>query len=913
MRCSLVILQVNIFVALQLQQTRSKVHADTAMTGASLISLPREMLQHIAEQITHLRDVASLLRAHRRLHDVLRPSLYRRDAKSRMPRALVRGAHCDEMKTVKWALEAGSDIEAVYGGSSRPNDNEMDAETTPLLAAARNANLEMVRFLADAGADGRRIDSKGFNALIHAAQKALQPEDEGKRQALVGFLLERFPSLVYDITRGGGGLPAVQVAEQKAFFRMILETMDPIMCGSSLERAAVLGYEDIFHWLLERGVKVDLERWEHKNVNLLSNVCKGTSHAHVRIARFLIEQGANVEGTWFRSETTPLWNACKANGENVFDMVNMLLDNGAKVISEQNNRNRKFPLREACKNNNVALAELLVARNVTDQRYSANDVGFLLYAACYRGGTEVYRFITRNLPTPSLESPLGASLVSAACSSPSGNTALVKMLLDSGAPLPSTDLQYQVAPALVNAWKSGNIANLKLLLEAGADPNFLSTRSIPLIVRPDWPQVDDESQVACLKLVLSFGADPLTTVHKQFTPLHAACEAGAVGCVRLLLEQHGADPTARDENQLTPLHAAVRLLLQQHRGDPTARDEDQPTPLRASVQASQLEIVKILVAHGADVFAQYGTPPVRTALHDALQSGDAEEMIEYLLEKGTPSGSFGFQETYENDPARTGDAPLCILVDNLSLYEPSQAVEWLLDLDPEPCIVDRALTMACEKGFSATVKMLLKRGANPNSRWFGMTPLSAAAPCSTNIVNLLISYGADVNTLDMDGHAPFFAALHLENLHSSSIATLRRLLSAGADPSTAWGDGMSAVAFFEGEQTQPAPRKKVLLKLADLLEKVVNVDVMELLLDECGLQAALTPAEWSAIFQEGLLYGNGNLVRFLVDRGLVDIEKPDENGNTPEMLCTGRWYWGEVRDTIRHLVAQSRQREAMRA
>lgn len=858
------------------------------MTGASLTSLPQEMLHHIVEQITHMRDVASLLRANRKLRDMLTLTLYRRDAKSRMPRALVHGARCDVMGTVKWALEAGSDIEAVYGDPCRPDDHDMDAETTPLLAAAGKAKLEMVRFLADAGADGRRIDSMGVNALVHAAQAAAsESEDEGNSQALVRFLLDRFPSLVYDMTGRGGGLPAPQVAEKKAIFRVILESMDPVICGSSLEKAAVLGYEDIFHWLLERGVKIDLERWEHRHVSLLSKVCKGTSQAHVRIARFLIEQGANVEGAWFHGETTPLCNACKANGENVFDIVNMLLDNGAKLINESNNRDREFPLSEACNNINIALAELLVARNVTAQRYSATDIRLLLQAACLRGSIEVYRFITQNFPTESPASPFGATLVSLACSSPSGNTELVKMLLDSGAHFTSTDIQERVVPALVSAWKSGNIAKLKVLLEAGEDPNA-TWQSMPLLFRPDWPRGDDENQVACLKIVLSFGADHLTTAFRKSTPLHAACAAGAVGCVRLLLEQHGADPTARDENQQTPLHTAV--------------------------QAGQLAIVKILVAHGADVFARYDTHPVRTALHDALQTGNSEEMVEYLLGKGTPSGSFGFQDKYEDDPDLTVEAPLCLLVDNPSLFEPARAVELLLDLEPEPCVVDMALNMACEKAFSDTVELLLKRGANPNSRWLGMTPLCAAGPLSTNVVNLLISYGADVNTLDMDGHAPFFSALNLSNLHSSSIATLRCLLSAGADPGAAWGEhlGIDVIAFLQGEQQpQPASRKKASLMLAGLLERVVNVDVMELLLDECGLQAALTPAEWSAILRQGITYGNGNLVRFLVDRGIVDIEQPDESGNTPEMLCTGRWNWGEVRDTIRHLVAQKRQREAM--
>src|SRR5688572_23190384 len=62
---------------------------------------------------------------------------------------------------------------------------------------------------------------------------------------------------------------------------------------------------------------------------------------------------------------------------------------------------------------------------------------------------------------------------------------------------------------------------------------------------------------------------------KGETPLHLACERGLTACVRALLDA-GADASATDWRHSTPL-------------------------LRAIARAGSLEIVKVLVAHGAEL------------------------------------------------------------------------------------------------------------------------------------------------------------------------------------------------------------------------------------------------------------------------------------------------------------------------
>lgn len=127
---------------------------------------------------------------------------------------------------------------------------------------------------------------------------------------------------------------------------------------------------------------------------------------------------------------------------------------------------------------------------------------------------------------------------------------------------------------------------VRLLLEAGADPNVESTddgEGTPLCAAACWGY--DE----VVRELLAHGADPGQREDggRGYSPLLWASKNGHREAVRLLLEA-GADPNA-DVGDENPLRAAVwrgslavvRLLLE-HGADPRVRSEDGETPLQVA-------------------------------------------------------------------------------------------------------------------------------------------------------------------------------------------------------------------------------------------------------------------------------------------------------------------------------------------
>ena len=94
--------------------------------------------------------------------------------------------------------------------------------------------------------------------------------------------------------------------------------------------------------------------------------------------------------------------------------------------------------------------------------------------------------------------------------------------------------------------------------------------------------------------------------------------------------------------------------------------------------------------------------------------------------------------------------------------------------------MNNLLFKACEEGQVETVRELLKQGANPNihgEEKFQRAPLHIST--NSEITQLLISYGADVNITDCNGNTPLHSASTCKMIN---LEKMTQLLNQGANP-----------------------------------------------------------------------------------------------------------------------------------
>ena len=246
-----------------------------------------------------------------------------------------------------------------------------------------------------------------------------------------------------------------------------------------------------------------------------------------------------------------------------------------------------------------------------------------------------------------------------------------------------------------------------------------------------------------------------SVTHDKFelTPLCLALENPQEGMIRALLDA-GADPKA----------------------DCFGR-----TALAAANAMRNLEIVRLLVAHGADAAADHSA-----ALTEAARSGDAKN-VQFLLDHGADANAV--------EEAGRGDSADIIHLTPLKAAAGAGSVDVLKLLLDRSAKVDfrgknddAALHLAAAgKGRAAAVGLLLDRGAGVNVRGYaGRTPLHAAVEgelvydsaakaelrwTDLDAIRLLLTRGADINARDDADHTPLFYA---EARKQADVARLLR-------------------------------------------------------------------------------------------------------------------------------------------
>ncbi|KAL8766351.1 MAG: hypothetical protein Q9209_006878 [Squamulea sp. 1 TL-2023] len=482
--------------------------------------------------------------------------------------------------------------------------------------------------------------------------------------------------------------------------------------GSSLAAAATFGLANIVKTLLREGL--DIDAVDDKGITAL--MC--SAHAgYTDTIRTLLEAGADIN----KSNASSITALMAAASRGYDDAVQLLLENGAKLDS-------------------------------TDEWENT-----ALHHAILRGFTSIAMLL---LDKGADLNPTYSTLNLAICSK---SVAMVEFVSNKAAEANETDV-IESSLLDTNHYSRPSTEILALLIRKGASLTvFNEDGQTPIHLAAQMGVAD------AVRLFLNHGVAPSLRSQDGYTPLHWATFKGSIETVDLLVD-HGADLTAQNDAGATVLHTCLHYKSHDdvvsfivRKGVPVdATDAQGRGALHEAARRGYTSIVRILVEHGADVNMQdqLGWTP----LQDAAASGEdavVDELLNHMAIRRRPS----LTNLLAGAQLRAAVAREDFHVIQELLGKPK------IDVNIPDHEGNTALHHAAYRGQEETVRSLLERGASVHARrtlstsnfvvdslrytefdeseW--ITPLhNAAGKGHADIVEILLSHGADINAASTD-------------------------------------------------------------------------------------------------------------------------------------------------------------------
>ena len=828
------------------------------------------------------------------------------------------GRNSECLEKAEMLLAAGADINRQLPGLSNLAPIHEAAHAAKLYGRAR---LGMLLLLLDNGADPRLEHSHPFGANVmrvildyaniangfgedaermrewaHRLQRgeqgeqrdaerdlAAERERELLNERLLGAALAYLPEHVQDLLDQGADPNAFQWQGPGTFHALHYATMCYISGVSSGEEDVCLEKMRI---LLEAGADVNaLGEGEIRQTPLLYAIApelSGRTGVKLRAALLLLEHGADprIEGFQGHNAAGVLKVLAAEEGPGAESarkwMRTLGLEVAAEAPADPNARDEqnRTPLQIAVENKDIdAILALLEA------------------------GADP------NAQTSDGRSPL-LVMVDAGMS-----PADLRAVVSAGAKADSwAGADYPYAPLHIGVRRSAEV--VEALLSGGANADVADEDGYTPMMLALEPTIELESGTLMdvVQVLLDAGSDPTVKNYNHQSALELAEEYGPDEDYLAARRANGwtvtpklAERHAMMEDVIRALRRAAGLAEEEEAeapaapADPNARDAQNRTPLQRALEAGDADLARALLAAGAGPNAgtSDGRRPIIMAvdlflpvdlLKDMVDAGCDPAMWKYT---GGRFAALHKAVAYSPEAVRAllsggadvnvrdgaGFTPLFWASDMRKKVRSGTQEEialTYLELGADPAIAGNdgrhPLMVMVETGMSpAGLRRVVAAGANADA-WSGghSSPLHRGVARSAEVLDALLSGGANVNVGDRRGHTPLMLALdpNFEAQSGTRLDIVQALLDAGADPTVENGN------------------KETALDLAERHPEAAGEDVIRALRSAAGLDAE-AEAERNPIAElyEALEAGDLERISSLLKDG-VDPNFRDERGGS---------------------------------
>jgi ankyrin repeat protein len=776
-------------------------HADTVIT-LSKIAKCYEKLNNYSESFEYHRQSYDMANSLFRLQSPVSyvSSCYKWAAfYQKMP---PRAASSSEKKTSEVKeIDFDDILKIILDNNLLPEDSDLHA--TPLLhLAIRYGHLDYLEMLIETKAlDWQLEDKAKMIPLVSAAARG---------QLDVVKLLLAEDSVVVNITNRNGFTPLLAAMYKK--HDEVAECL--IAAGADVAPEDTSG-NTALHFAAQNGSKAIAERLLELNpgINALNGqgetaLIIASHNGHIDVVRLLLLREADASIRDAVTQSTALLHAVQ---EDFQDVVRALLAFSKDEIDEAN-PGGTTPLLDALGKKHVEVAMCLLDEGANPTK-ADEDGDAALHLAARKGCLAVVERIIE-IDAVDINARGAKGFTPLMQASASGHITVAKCLLDKGAEVTTADENGDAAlhlaarkgylaivtriirikevdinahgamgyTPLMQAAAGGHVAVVQFLL---SEPDIELDKTSLLHSHAqknlgDLVRLNETDSSA--KLTLSYLQD---RINGQ-TALMLALRENHKEVVEHLLDA-GADASLKDGLGNTSLHMAalsgslffISHLLSTLRLDINEQNNQGATALIEASRTCQVEVVRCLIEHGADVSKQDATIQ-GTALWHAAYNGHFE-VVKVLLEKSRDELNAG---------SKRGMTPLFVALNN----EHVEVANYLLELGADVALADidgaTALHLAAGSGLLSCVDALLARDtvAIDAANHQGATALiTAARRDRADVVRLLILRGADVSKQD----AVMLGTALLHAAYNGHLSVVKVLLEASRTELNAMGQGCS--------------------------------------------------------------------------------------------------------------------------